>query len=66
VDDTDWHHWKIKITSSGVEWFVDGTSQNATSLLALETDEFPVNFGIGVVSGGTNYMKMAWAHIYYS
>jgi hypothetical protein len=67
VDDTDWHHWKIKITSAGVQWFVDGVRQNdATSLLALEADEFPVNFGIGVVGGGTNYMKMAWAHIYYS
>jgi hypothetical protein len=66
VDDTSWHHWKIRIKSTGVEWFVDGTSQNATSLLALEADEFPVNFGIGVVGGGTNYMKMAWAHIFYS
>ena len=65
-DDTDWHVWKIKITSSGVQWFIDGSPQNdATSLLALETDEFPVNFGIGVVSGGSNFLKMAWAHAYY-
>ena len=65
VDDTDWHLWKIKITSSGVEWFIDGSSQNSGSLLALETGEFPVNFGIGVVNAGSNFLKMAWVHIWY-
>jgi hypothetical protein len=44
---------------------VDGTSQNATSLLALEADEFPVLFGIGVQAAGSNFLKMAWAHIWY-
>jgi len=64
VDDTAWHLWRIKINASGCWFYMDGTLQN-TTLLALETDEFPVNFGIGVKSGGTNYLKMAFAHIWY-
>lgn len=66
VDDTAWHKWRIKITSAGVEWFVDGASQNAGSLLALETDEFPVSFGIGVGGAGANTLKMSQAHIWYA
>jgi hypothetical protein len=62
VDDTSWHLWRIKVTSASVEWFNNGTSVNT---IALEADEWPVAFGIGV-GGAANFLKMAWAHVWYA
>jgi len=65
VDDTAWHLWRIKINASGCWFYMDDTLQNAT-LLALEAGEFPVSFGIGVQAAGTNFLKLAWVHIWYA
>lgn len=65
VDDTAWHLWRIEVVAAGISWYIDGTLQNST-VLALETDEWPVNFGIGVQAGGSNYLKVAFAHIWYA
>ena len=39
--DTNYHRWRITVSSASVEWFIDGTSQGT---IALEADEFPVSF----------------------
>lgn len=65
VDDTSWHLWRIKINATGCWFYMDGTLQNST-LLALEADEWPVAFGIGVVAAGSNFQKLAWAHCWYA
>ncbi len=58
--DTTNHLWTIEITASGVEWFIDGTSQGS---IALETGEFPVTFGAHTFT--TNRLMLGWAHIWY-
>jgi len=63
--DTAWHLWRIKVNASGCWFYMDGTLQNST-LLALEADEFPVSFGIGVQAAGANFQKLAWAHVWYA
>ena len=65
VDDTAWRLWRIRVNSSGCQFWMDGTLQNSTAL-ALQTDEWPVSFGIGTVAAGTNFLKMAWAHVWYA
>jgi len=65
ADDTSWHLWRIQVAAAGIYWYIDGTVQNST-VLALQTDEWPCAFGIGVQAGGSNFLKMAWAHIWYS
>ncbi len=60
--DNAWHLWKISVTSTQVEWFIDGTSQGT---IALEADEFPVSFEAGVVAAGTNDIALGNVHIWY-
>ena len=59
--DADWHLWRIEVTATGIEWFIDGTSQGT---IALETDEFPVSFGAHTFT--TNRLMFAWVHVYYA
>ncbi len=65
LDDTDWHTWKIVISSGSatdaVEWFIDGTSQGTMNRLE---DQWPVSFGMHALT--TNRPGIAWVHISYS
>jgi hypothetical protein len=63
VDDTAYHLWRIMINASAVSWYNNGTLVNT---IALEADEWPVHFGMGVQAAGANFMTMAWAHIWYA
>jgi hypothetical protein len=62
-DDSDWHLWRITVTSSNIEWFIDGTSQGT---IDLQTDLWPVSFSAGVQGGGTNRVLLGQVHIWYS
>ena len=63
TDDTDAHLWRIILTGTTAEWFIDGTSQGTITLLG---DQFPVSFGIATLaSTGANDPVVAWVHIFY-
>ena len=65
--DTSPHAWRVILDSGlgtntdAVEWFIDGTSQGT---IDLETDEFPVSFGI--FADTTNRPALSVVHIYYA
>ncbi len=63
ADNQDAHQWKISFTSSGIDWFIDGTKQSNS--LALQTDLFPIAWGASVGAGGTGDPVIAWTHIWY-
>lgn len=58
--DAAFHVFKIKLTSAGVQWFIDGTSQGS---IALEADEFPVSFFAHTLT--TNRISLGPTHIWY-
>lgn len=64
ADDTDWHLWKIVVSTGSatdaVEWFIDGTSQGTMDRLE---DQWPVSFGLHALT--TNRPGIAWVHIFY-
>ena len=64
ADDTDYHLWKIVVSSGdktdAVEWFIDGVSQGT---MDRKTDEWPVSFG--VFAHTTNRFVVSWVHAYY-
>mgnify|MGYP001584743184 CR=1 FL=1 len=62
VSDNAWHLWRIKITSTGSEWFMDGVSQGSIALVA---DVFPLRFGCGIVAAGVNTIGLNNVHIWY-
>lgn len=61
--DTLWHTWRIKVSSANVEWFMDGVSQGT---VALTADEFPVSFGAGIVSAGSNTLALGPVRVWYA
>jgi hypothetical protein len=63
VDDTDSHLWKITLSGTTAEWFIDGTSQGTIALLE---NQFPVSFGAGTkATDGANDPVISWVHIWY-
>ena len=62
-DDSAWHLWRLTVTSSNIEWFIDGTSQGT---IDLQTDLWPVSFTAGVQGGGTNRVLLGQVHAWYS
>ncbi len=64
ADDTDWHTWKIIVSTGSatdaVEWFIDGTSQGTMDRI---TDQWPVSFGMHALT--TNRPGLAWVHLWY-
>ena len=60
TDDAAWHLWKIVVTSSNVEWFIDGTSQGT---IALQADLWPVSFAAHSLT--TNRLLLGQVHIWY-
>lgn len=63
VADTNPHLFRIKVTSSNVEWFIDDVSQGT---IALKADEWPVSFGAGALATtGANFFHIGWVHIWY-
>jgi len=61
--DTSFHDWRIQITASGMEWFIDGTSQGS---IALVTDEWPARWGAGIEAAGSNGLHVGSLHIRYA
>ncbi len=65
ADDTDWHLWKIVVSTGSatdaVEWFIDGTSQGTMDRLE---DQWPVSFGLHALT--TNRPGIAWVHLWYA
>lgn len=57
------HLWKITLSGTTAEWFIDGVSQGT---VALQTDLFPVAFGVCTRNAGVNDPVVAWTHIWYS
>ena len=62
TDDTTAHQFKITLSGTTAEWFIDGTSQGTIALLE---DQFPVSWGASTVSGGANDPVIAFVHIWY-
>jgi hypothetical protein len=60
--DNAWHRWRIVLSGSTAEWFMDGTSQGT---IALQGDEFPVSFEAGIVAAGTNDIALGDVHLWY-
>ena len=64
LDDTDWHTWKIVVSTGSVtdavEWFIDGTSQGTMDRI---DDQWPVSFGMHALT--TNRPAIAWVHLWY-
>lgn len=63
--DTALHLFKIVIsqgTTDAIEWFIDGTSQGT---LDLREDVFPVSWGGGVVSAGSNRLLIGPCRVFY-
>ena len=63
--DTALHLFKIVIskgTTDAIEWFIDDVSQGT---LNLRTGVFPVSWGVGVVSAGSNRILIGPCRIYY-
>jgi hypothetical protein len=63
-----WRIGKITLDSS----VAAGTAMVTTTIdgvalptLNLETDLFPVSFGMGIVAAGTNRIGLAWVHVWY-
>lgn len=54
------HLWKIVLSGSTTEWFMDGVSQGS---IPLKNDEFPVAFFAHTLT--TNRIELGWVHIYY-
>ena len=62
TEDTDPHLWRISISGTTAEWFIDGTSQGTTT---LGLDEWPACWGAGTAAGGANDPVISWVHIWY-
>lgn len=64
LDDTDWHTWKIEVSTGSamdaVRWYIDGTSQGT---MDRKTDEWPASFGMHALT--TNRPAISWVHIWY-
>lgn len=63
VIDTSWHVWRVSVSASGCEWFIDDVSQGS---IALQTDEWPVSFEAGVVAAGANDVAISHFHVWYA
>ena len=61
---TTYHLWKIvlDVTTQLATGTMDGG--NAITV-ALQTDLFPVSFGLGTVAAGTNRIQLSFLHIWY-
>lgn len=62
VADTSFHVFRIEVTASGVEWFIDDTSQGSIS---LETGVFPVGVYIKRDAAG-NSVSTPFGRVFYS
>ncbi len=63
--DTALHLFKIVFkpgTTDAIEWFIDGVSQGT---LDLRTGEFPISWGGGVQSGGSNRVLIGQCEAFY-
>lgn len=60
--DTAAHLFKIRCLGTTAEWFIDGTSQGT---IALQDDLWPVAWGAGTVSGGSNDPVISFIHCWY-
>lgn len=68
TDSTDYFHARIVVDriNSLAYGYVDDMSKSAGQSIAIQTDEWPVKFGAGVVSGGANDPVLAWAIVRYA
>lgn len=71
--DTNPHEFRIVIDriANLAYGFVDNFAKNAGQSIAIQDDEWPVSFGVGTVSGGSNFptltnidIRYAWAGWY--
>ena len=67
VDDTNPHHFRILVDRiDALAWgFVDNMSRGAGKSIAIQADEWPVQFGAGTIAAGSNDPVLANAVIRY-
>lgn len=59
ASDTAWHRWRIEVSSSTTEWFIDNVSQGT---ITTETDIWPTSFKAFTTN---NRFDIAWFRVYY-
>ena len=62
LSENAWHVWKIVVSATGSQWFMDGVSQGSIAVVA---DVFPLRFGCGIVAAGVNTIGLNSVHIWY-
>jgi hypothetical protein len=64
TDNTTAHQFRITISGTTAEWFIDGTSQGTIAIVA---DKWPAKWGVSTKAAtGANDPVVSWVHIWYS
>lgn len=68
VDDTNYHHFRIVVdrVADLAYGYVDDMAKSAGQSIAIQDDEWPVCFGAGTVSAGSNDPVLNWAIVRYA